>query len=94
MHTHSERAMEIAQTLVDEVFYPRMADMVAKVIANCEADMQPLNADQEDAVYRAAFAAGDGVYAAIAYEIDQRIPRDRVTPFRAGIAVFDPEAPR
>ena len=72
MTQHSDDAMRLAGQIATQLWYPRIADLVALAITHCTLNKTPLDDDQATQLYRAALEAGDGIYDAIAHMIDEQ----------------------
>ena len=81
----SDDAMRLAGQIVTDIWYPKMADLVALAITHCTLHATPLDDDQATQLYRAAFEAMDGVFSAIAHAIDT----DTVLAFRRSLEAPD-----
>lgn len=77
--------MRLAGRITSDIWYPRMADLVALVITHCTLHATPLDDDQATQLYRAAFEAGDGVFSEIAHAVDT----DAVLAFRRELEEAD-----
>lgn len=92
---YSEQAQELGDRIAERVWYPRVADAVAKAIQNCADERCPLSEEQQAQIFRAMFEAGDGVFNQITLTIADEV--DQISARRLIDSVgfpFDPEVGR